>query len=344
MSGYESSEKYSKKTTKRSLLKGAGAAATGLAGFSGLTTATKGDIAKVRNATPSRVLLEELGNPTIRDSVKVESDDIEGVILYTDIGRLIYVKVDGEEAGVQFQVEPPSAQMIPKERSGRSRGSRERGGRRNARDEPVPTRARGQPSESLPARGRIVKDLHYQDIPENGKATLMVTPEEEVEYIRTPTDQEIEKLETATGLAADESIMFYCSGIDGYEVHSTKGVSTHDDVRRDASTDQPATADMGALQRNDTYFVHPTGAGIHGDLRVEKLDTDEVAAQGDCLYWFGKCAEAIGTCVVCAGACVVAGITTIAGAVTCLACWFGCHFFIPVACGKAANACGCGSC
>ena len=314
-----------KNISRREIIRKTGIAAAGLAGTSGISAASKEEQEEAQNATQSQILMDSLDNPPIRDTVTVDSKWATATILHTDIGRLIYVTVDGGEQGTQFQIEAPSNYIKNGHHS-------------------VPSMYSN--GASLPSSGNIVNDLDYSDIPEDGKATLIVTSEGEIQYVRTASSTEHRRLEELTGVDSENNLMLYTSVIDGFEVHSLDGDSQGIRSDSDATRNQSVKSAIGASGGREVYFVKTDKTGNLDQPSVESVDpSNELSTQGgSCLDWFERCGASISGCATCAGVCAMISISGPAGAVVCLACWFGCHGFIPYACGRAAQECGCGQC
>lgn len=264
-----------KNISRRDVLKNVGIAATGVAGITGVSTASTEEQEEAQNATHSQILLDALNNPTVRDAVTVDSEWATATILYTDIGRLIYVNVDGGEKGAQFQVEAPANYRKPPHNSAQSSYSTE---------------------SSLPTSGNVVKDLDHSDIPEDGKATLVVTFDGDIEYIRTASEPEQQRLEELTGLDADNSLMAYTSVIDGFEVHSLDEGSLGERSDRDTIDQRSAEAPLDPFANREVYFVRTDKTGGLQQPSVELVDpSDEISTLGGgCLDWFKRCGAEIG--------------------------------------------------
>jgi len=323
------SQKDPSDRTRRSLLRSVSAGTvTGAVGLSGINSATEQDRQEAKDAKPSQILLEKLNNPTIRDTGVIKHQHGKAVILHTDIGHLVYADVDGEQKGAQFHVQSPST-----------------GKKSDVIGTPDSTR-------SLPKSGTVINGLDYGDIPDGGKAVLVVNTDWEIDYIRDVAREEQRRLQKLTGVDRSRSQMIYSSAEGGvYEVHTMDGSAFEQTSSK--SSKEAEGPKLEQLSERDIHLVRfPSEASLEqasaDEIEVETIDeVDDITTnvnKSDCLYWAKQCANSGVVCVTCTAACIAATITTIAGAVTCIACMWGCSFAIPYSCSRAAQECDCDQC
>lgn len=110
---------------RRELLKSTGASVLGITGLTSVAAASENEIERVRSKKKSQILLEEVNNPEITSGVKKEFEDFSGVILTTEVGRLIYIESGREEVGVQFQIETKQTEhALPRRYAGVPEGEK----------------------------------------------------------------------------------------------------------------------------------------------------------------------------------------------------------------------------
>ncbi len=168
----------------------------------------------------------------------------------------------------------------------------------------------------------------FTGITQAGQASLIVDGSGSVEYTRPATETEQRRLSRTTDVSPTSAVMSYTSLVDKYEVHQMSG-----------ATDSETTfSDLQA-----SYLV--TLENTHGTTSVEDVTDqqlsaqDQLAARGQCETWADRCMNQIMICIGCGGLCFSVPVTNIPGVIACITCVMGCHFTVPLACGKTVQNC-----
>ncbi|MEF8799356.1 MAG: hypothetical protein V5A79_08080 [Candidatus Bipolaricaulota bacterium] len=311
---------------RRDILKKTGATAAGIVGFAGVSTASPEEREYAKSKRLSQVLLDALNNPRVTNATKKRLGSYTGYILHTDIGRLVYAEDGDNQLGAQFHIE--GTDVHPGKGDGpNNNNERKNGYKINSAN----SRGKVQPF------GQVVDGLQFEDIPIDGKATLIATGDYEIEFIRSASEQEQSKLESHTGIKSENALMFYSSPIKGFEVHSVDGVELKRSDSENASAD---TAGSEKTSEREIYYVKPKKYSDLSTVTVKSPNIHEkLSAQSQCETWAARCMESISVCWGCGLLCASVAVTNIPGVVACITCVMGCHYAVPASCIKVMDEC-----
>jgi len=287
---------YNEGFSRRKLLKTTSVTAVG--GYSGIASVSavsefEPDELKHRVVNNERVqlLVEELENPEFTKITKRRANPgdmrLTVVTLSTSFGKLIYGKPVDGESTALFKFDSPR--------------------------------------EAAAAGGAVPQ--RYQSMPKGVEAVLTLDEDVGVVLLRTASKQEQKQLAEATGATPSESMMFYNSKIDGFEVHPS------------GQTASSTSQEVHILRQTAGSVVVSASTGISQEVTdLSSLEVETVEDNDRCAQWAVTCAGSIGTLTVCLMTCGSVPITPPA-MIGCVLCLTGSGVSVGVACTKLVDEC-----